>query len=191
MKKKTLGYLYRNISMFGFNHWDVFFKSPNVFPDFSKGQKDKRTKGQKDSMWLLLILLSTRFWRILLIYNLLNGFSRCVSLRGWNCVLRNSESLHWSWDYLKTLVRNDKWCQDYLVHRPKETAWISATAYVRNDIEWWEVGHHRFRLHCFRLQCWSDLINREDYCTNCREIKESFYRIPLPTNRLRRWHRHF
>jgi len=50
--KKTLGGLFGNFPMFGFNHRDVYFKPPNVFCPLQKGQKDKKDRCDRfSSSW--------------------------------------------------------------------------------------------------------------------------------------------
>ena len=70
-----MGDLYRNIPMFDFNYWDVFFKSPNVFPVL---QKDKRTKR---TYMIVFIHLSIRTMRYIADLYYVKCFCRRVTLR--------------------------------------------------------------------------------------------------------------
>ena len=70
-----MGDLYRNIPMFDFNYWDVFFKSPDVFPVL---QKDKRTKR---TYMTVIINHSIRIMRNIAEFYYVKWFCRRVTLR--------------------------------------------------------------------------------------------------------------
>ena len=70
-----MGDLYRNIPMFDFNYWDVFFKSPDVFPVLKKDKRTKRT------YMIVFIHLTIRTMRYIADLYYVKCFYRRVTLR--------------------------------------------------------------------------------------------------------------
>ena len=104
---------------------------------------------------------------------MLNDFVDVLPYECWNRVLRQPESFCLSWNAWSTLERNYVYCQDYLVKGP---------------------CLERRAISCSRLLSPSIIQSFDNTVRLLYEfggIKELLSGIPLPTNRLRRWHWNF